>query len=174
MVNIWRVVEAGDQFMSAIAPKYGYARLSGESDVDSAHGDELKSTELARLFTEYEDAMAREGPSPEASVPPFLHGILRWRGSQLFYVERVEDGARWVELDPQKEPQTVAEELGGIEFARARTVDGHDIEVMLDVDVDGEQVDDFIRRHTGHEYFVSGHQFVGEKRVSGGRKNRGR
>ena len=174
MVNIWRVVEAGDQLLSALAPKYGYTRLSGESEVGLADGDQPKGAELARLFTEYEDAMATGEEPTQGSSPPFLYGILRWRGSQLFYVERVEDGARWVELDPEYEPRTVGEELGGVEFAEARTIEGHEIELMLDVDVSGEQVDEYIRSQEGHEYLVSGYQFVGEKQTRGGGQNRRR
>ena len=174
MVNIWRVVEAGDQFLSAIGPQYGYTRLSGESEVGLADGDEPRGAELTRLFTEYEDAMAAGVEPAPGSSPPFLYGILRWRGSQLFYVERVEDGARWVELDPETEPQTVGEELGGVEFAEARTTEGHEIELMLDTDVSGEQVDEYIRSQRGHEYFVSGYQFVAEKQIKGGGKNRHR
>jgi len=174
MVNIWRVVEAGDQFFSAVARKYGYTRLSGGADVGLADGDQPRGAELARLFTEYEDAMAAEAEPTQESSPPFLYGILRWRGSQLFYVERVEDGARWVELDPEYEPRTVGEELGGVEFADARTMEGHEIELMLDMDVSGEQVDEYIRNQEGHEYLVSGYQFVGEKQTKGGGQNRRR
>jgi hypothetical protein len=174
MVNIWRVVEAGDQFLSAVAPKYGYTRLSGESEVGLANGDEPRRAELTRLFTEYEDAMGGGAEPTPGSSPPFLCGILRWRGSQLFYVERVEDGARWVELDPEYEPQTVGEELGGVEFAEARTIEGHEIELMLDMDVSGEKVDEYIHSQRGHEYLVSGYQFVGEKQTEGGGQNRRR
>jgi len=100
LLNIWRVVEATERLVSVLGDRHGYESISGESVPVVNDEREVKGARLVRLFGEYEDAMARE-PSPVAEGgPPFEHGILQWRGNQLYYVQRVEDGARWVELDP--------------------------------------------------------------------------
>jgi hypothetical protein len=163
LVNIWRVVEASDEFLSSIAQKYGYTRLAGGAELDAADAEETKKAELAELFEEYGNAMAARPDGARGSEPPFQFGILRWRGSQLFYVERVEGGARWIELDPNFEPQTLGPEPDASESVRARTVEGHEIELRLDLDTDDREVDDYVRSHRGTEYYVSGYQVVNEK-----------
>jgi hypothetical protein len=174
MVNIWRVVEATDEFLSSLAGKYGYTRLASELEAGLIEGTQSQGAELARLFEEYENAMATTPGGAGQLEPPFEFGILRWRGTQLFYVERVEDGARWIELDPNHEPQTTGQEGGGAEIAQARTIEGHQIELMLDLETDESEVDDYIRSQRGSEYYVSGYQVVAEKQGLGGRQGRRR
>jgi hypothetical protein len=173
-VNVWRAVEACDEFLSSVGRNYGYARLNGEAEVDGAGGGETNGADLARLFAEYGDAMAMRPGTSGASGPPFHYGILRWRGSQLFYVERVEDGARWIELEPDSEPQTMSEEVDGAELSQARTIEGYQIELVLDAEVDTDQVEDYVRGQRGHEYYVSGHQVAAERRAKGGPRGRRR
>ena len=156
MVNIWRVIEASDQFLSAIARRYGYAILEAETGLDVDAGGEPTGGDLASLFAEYDDVMGGGSNLTGASDPPFRYGILRWRGSQLFYVERAEDVARWIELDPNVEPRIIAEEPGGVEVAEARTAEGYPISLMLDMKTDENEVDDYIRSQRGQERYVSG------------------
>jgi hypothetical protein len=163
LVNIWRVVEAGDEFLSSMAQKYGYARLTGDSELDAAESEDTKGAELAELFEEYGNAMAARPGAAGSPAPPFKFGILRWRGSQLFYVQRVEGGARWIELDPDYEPQTLGLEPDASESVRARTIEGHQIELRLDLETDDREVDDYVRSRRGTEYYVSGYQVVSEK-----------
>jgi hypothetical protein len=170
MVNIWRVVEASDEFLSSLAGKYGYTRLTTELEGGLTGGQEPQGAELARLFAEYGDAMATTPGVVGQAGPPFMFGILRWRGTQLFYVERVEDGARWIELDPKYEPQTTGEEASGAEIAQGRTIEGHQIELMLDMETNETEVDDYIRSQRGSEYYVSGYQVVAEKQGQGRRR----
>jgi len=173
-VNVWRAVEACDEFLSSVGRKHGYQRLNGEADVDISGGGETNGADLARLFAEYGDAMATRPGISGASSPPFHYGILRWRGSQLFYVERVEDGARWIELEPDSEPQTLPEVVDGAEFSQARTIEGYQIELVLDAEVDTDQVEDYVRAQRGHEYYVSGHQVAAERGAKGGPRGRRR
>jgi hypothetical protein len=163
LVNIWRVVEATDEFVSSVAQKYGYTRLMGDSGLDAAESEETKGAELTRLFEEYGNAMAARPEAASSAAPPFEFGILRWRGSQLFYVQRVEDGARWIELDPDYEPQTVGEEPDASESVQARTIEGHQIELRLDLETDDDEVADYVRSQRGNEYYVSGYQVITEK-----------
>lgn len=174
MVSIWRVVEASDEFLSSLAPKYGYTRLTAELEGELTEGEETTGAQLARLFAEYGDAMSTTPGGAGQAAPPFMFGILRWRGTQLFYVERVEDAARWIELDPNHEPQVTSEEASGAELAQARTIEGHQIELMLDMETDESEVDDYIRSQRGSEYYVSGYQVVAEKQGQGGRQGRRR
>ena len=173
-VNIWRAVEACDVFISSVGRKYGYMRLNAEAEADIAWGGESDGADLAKLFAEYGDAMAARPGISGASGPPFQYGILRWRGSQLFYVERVEDGVRWIELEPGGEPQALFGEVDGAELAQARTIEGYEIELVLDVGVDTGAVDDYVRAQRGHEYYVSGHQVAAERRAQGGPRGRRR
>lgn len=167
LLNIWRVVEATERLVSVLGDRHGYESISGESVPVVNDEREVKGTRLVRLFAEYEDAMARE-PSPVAEGgPPFEHGILQWRGNQLYYVQRVEDGARWVELDPDSEPRVIGEERGGVEIAEARSVEGYPLNLMLDVNLDANVVDEYIRSQTGHEYYVSGYQVAAESQGGG-------
>jgi hypothetical protein len=174
MVNVWRVVEASDEFLSTLAPKYGYTRLTRELEGGLTEGEEPKGDQLAELFEEYGDAMATTPGGAGQPGPPFMFGILRWRGTQLFYVERVEDGARWIELDPNHEPQVTGQEASGAELAQARTIEGHQIELILDLETDESEVDYYIRSQRGVEYYVSGYQVVAEKQGRGGRQGRRR
>ena len=174
MVNIWRVVESSDEFLSSLAPKYGYTRLTTVLEGELTEGEETKGDQLAELFEEYGDAMATTPGGTGQPGPPFMFGILRWRGTQLFYVERVEDGARWIELDPNQEPQVTGQEASGTELAQARTIEGHQIELILDLETDENEVDDYIRSQRGFEYYVSGYQVVAEKQGRGGRQGRRR
>jgi hypothetical protein len=174
MVNIWRVVEASDEFLSSLARRYGYTRLTRELEGELTEGEETNGEQLAELFEEYGDAMAKTPGGTGQPGPPFMFGILRWRGTQLFYVERVEDGARWIELDPNQEPQVTGQEASGAELAQARTIEGHQIELMLDLVTNESGVDDYIRSQRGFEYYVSGYQVVAEKQGRGGRQGRRR
>jgi hypothetical protein len=174
MVNIWRVVEAIDEFLSSLAGKYGYTRLTRELEEGLTEGEEPQGAQLAKLFAEYGDAMATTPGGAGQLGPPFMFGILRWRGTKLFYVERVEDGARWIELDPSHEPQVTRQETHGAELAQARTIEGHRIELLLDIEPDESAVDDYIRGQTGSEYYVSGYQVVAERQGRGGRQGRRR
>jgi len=174
MVNIWRVVEASDEFLSSLAGKYGYTRLAKELEEGLTGGEQAEGAQLARLFAEYGDAMATTPSGAGQVAPPFMFGILRWRGTKLFYVERVEDGARWIELDPTHEPQVTGQEVQGAELAQARTIEGHRIELLLDMETDESAVDDYVRGQSGSEYYVSGYQVVAERQGRGGRQGRRR
>lgn len=175
MVSIWRVVEASDELLSSLAPKYGYTRLTAELEGELTEGEETTGAQLAELFAEYGDAMSTTpGGAGRQAAPPFMFGILRWRGTQLFYVERVEDGARWVELDPNHEVQIAGQEARGAEVAQAHTIEGHQIELLLDSETEESQVDEYFRSQRGLEYYVSGYQVVAEKQGRGGRQGRRR
>jgi hypothetical protein len=174
MVNTWRVIEAVDGFLTRVAPRHGYDRLGTALGLEAGADGEGEASALDRLFTEYEDTMAEEtgvGPVPG---PPFQFGVLRWRGSQLFYVERAEDSARWVELDPDEDPRSLGEEPGGVEAAQARTIEGYPIKLMLDVEVDEGELDAYIQSQKGLEYFVSGYQVAAEQQQNTGRRGRNR
>ena len=172
MVNVWRVVEAIDQFLAGIADKYGYVRLSEEMAFEPTEEKGSKAAELDKLFEEYEEAMATKTDTPMPAGPPFSRGILRWRGSQLFYVERVEDGARWIELDPDYETEAIPEEDEAVELAEARTIEGYSITLRLDLRVDENEVDSYIRSQKGSEYFVLGSQVASEQGKSRGMRGR--
>lgn len=174
MVNIWRMVEAIDEFLSSLSGKYRYTRLTRELEEGLTGGEEAEGAQLAKLFAEYGDAMATTPSGAGQLAPPFMFGILRWRGTKLFYVERVEDGARWIELDPTHEPQVTGQEAHGAELAQARTIEGHRIELLLDTETDETEVDDYIRGQSGSEYYVSGYQVVAERQGRGGRQGRRR
>jgi len=174
MVNVWRVIEVSDHFVASIAGKYGYAGLSEGISLETTERDDRTADELARLFAEYEDAMATKSDPSGRSGPPFSHGILRWRGSQLFYVQRIEDGARWIELDPDFERRGITEEAGGVEISEARMIEGYPITLMLDLMVDEDEVDVYIRSQQGREYYVSGYQIAAEMAPKGVSKRRRR
>lgn len=169
MVNIWRLIEACEQFMNSIAHKYGYERLFEGAGLETSDGEERRTAELAQLFSEYEKAMAERVRAPKPMGPPFSHGILRWHGSQLFYVERVEDGARWIELDPDYERSSIIEDQEAVQISEARSIRGHPITLRLDLIVDENAVDDYLRSQKGSEYYVSGYQVVKERGGKGGR-----
>lgn len=174
MVNIWRLIEACDELMDTIADKYGCLRLSGRAGPQLTEAEESKAAELAKLFAEYEEVMAGMAEAPRREGPPFTHGILRWRGSQLFYVQRVEDGARWIELDPDYESTSTIEDKEAVEISEARTIEGYPITLRLDLIVDENEVDAYIRSQEGSEYFVSGHQVAGDREGRRGRTRRRR
>ena len=161
-VNIWKVVQICDELLSALATRYGYERLTGES-VAATSGDRGgEPSELAELFAEYEDAMGGEPELDIGPIPPFEHGILQWLGGQLYYVQRVEDRARWVELDPGVEPEVIGQEHGGVEIAEARTAEGYPLNLMLDADLNEEALREYLASQKGREYFVSGYQVATE------------
>jgi hypothetical protein len=174
MVSIWRVVEATDEFLSSLAPKYGYTRLTAELEGGLTDAGETNGDQLASLFAEYGNAMSTTPDGAGELGPPFMFGILRWRGTRLFYVERVEDGARWIELDPNHEPQITGQEATGAELVQAHTIEGHQIELLLDSETEETEVDAYIRSQTGSEYYVSGYQVVAERQGKGGRYARRR
>jgi len=170
MVNTWRVIEAVDGFLTRVAPRHGYDRLGAALGLEAGPGAEGEASALDRLFAEYENTMAEETGVEPVPRPPFQFGVLRWRGSQLFYVERAEDSARWVELDPDEDPRSLGEEPGGVEAAQARTIEGYPIKLMLDVEVNEGELDAYIQSQKGLEYFVSGYQVAAEQeRTRGGR-----
>lgn len=168
MVNVWRVIEATEQLLTGIAHKYDYVRLSDEAALKAAKGEKSKAAELDKLFEEYEEVMATKVEIPKPAGPPFSHGILHWRGSQLFYVERIEDGARWIELDPDFERKGSIYEEEGAEIVQARTIEGYLITLSLDLMVDENEIDKYLVSQIGAEYFVSGAQIAKE-----GKKRRG-
>ncbi len=169
MVNTWRVIEAVDGFLANVSPRYGYARVGTAPGLEAGADDGSEASALDRLFADYEDTMAAETPVEPVADPPFRFGVLRWRGTQLFYVERAEDGARWIELDPDEDPRSVGEEPGGVEAAEARTIEGYAIRLMLDVEIDEHELDAYIRSQKGLEYFVSGYQVAAEQERRRGR-----
>jgi hypothetical protein len=172
MVNTWRVIEAVDGFLDDVGPRYGYARVGTALGLEPGADDESEASALDRLFAEYGNTMAAETGVEPVPGPPFQFGVLRWRGSQLFYVERAEDGARWIELDPDEDPRSLGEEPGGVEAAEARSIDGYPIRLMLDVEVDERELDAYVRDQKGLEYFMSGYQVAAEQ--EGKRGSRGR
>jgi hypothetical protein len=173
MVNTWRVIEAVDGFLAHVSPRYGYARVGVPLGLVTGAEDGSEASALDRLFAEYEDTMAAETVVEPVAGPPFRFGVLRWRGSQLFYVERAEDSARWVELDPDEDARSLGEEPGGVETAEARTIEGYPIRLMLDVEIDEHELDAYMHSQKGLEYFVSGYQVASEQeRKRGGRSRR--
>ena len=174
VVNVWRVIEATEQFLTGIAEKYDYVRMSEEMALEAIEGQESKAAELAKLFAEYEEVMSTKVHIPKPPGPPFSHGIVSWRGSQLFYVQRVEDGTRWIELDSEYERESVVDEDEAVELARARTIEGYPITLRLDLMVDENEVDNYILSQQGSEYFVSGAQIAREVKKRRGRKGRRR
>jgi hypothetical protein len=173
MVNVWRVIEAAEQFLVSIADKYDYVRLSEETALEAIEGEETQAADLAKLFEEYEEAMAAKMQAPKPAGPPFSYGVLHWRGSQLFYIESVEDGVRWIELDPSYETENIDLEEGA-ELLWARTIDGYEVMIRLDIVVDDNEVDNYIVSQEGSEYFVSGFQLAAEQGQAGSRKGRRR
>lgn len=172
MVNVWRLIEACEQLMNSIADKYGYERLFEGAGLETSDGEESRAEELAQLFEEYEKAMGERAQAPKPIGPPFSHGILRWRGNQLFYVERVEDGARWIELDPDYERSSITEDQDAVEICQARSIGGYPITLRLDLIVDENAVDDYLRSQEGSEYYVSEHQLVRERGSKRARRRR--
>jgi hypothetical protein len=170
MVNTWRVIEAVDGFLTHVAPRHGYDRLGAALGLEATADGGGEAAALDRLFAEYENTMAEETGVEPVPDPPFQFGVLRWRGSQLFYVERAEDSARWVELDPDEDPRSLGEEPGGVEAAQARTIEGYPIKLMLDVEVDEGELDAYIESQKGLEYFVSGYQVAAEQEQKTGRR----
>jgi hypothetical protein len=170
MVNTWRVIEAVDGFLTHVAPRHGYDRLGAALGLEATADGGGEAAALDRLFAEYENTMAEEIGVEPVPGPPFQFGVLRWRGSQLFYVERAEDSARWVELDPDEDPRSLGEEPGGVEAAQARTIEGYPIKLMLDVEVDEGELDAYIESQKGLEYFVSGYQVAAEQEQKTGRR----
>jgi len=170
MVNTWRVIGAVDGFLTRVSPRHGYDRVGAALGLEPGADDEAEASALDRLFAQYENTMATQTPDEPIPAPPFQFGVLRWRGSQLFYVERAEDGARWVELDPDEDPRSLGEEPGGVEVAQARTIEGYSIRLMLDVDVDQDELDAYIHSQKGLEYFVSGYQVAAEQEGKRGRR----
>jgi hypothetical protein len=164
VVNTWRAIEAADEFLATISPHYGHERLATGAGLATAEEEDSEEATLDRLFAEYEDTMAAMASVGARPGPPFGFGVLRWRGSQLFYVERVEDGVRWVELDPDHDLRSVAEEPGGVEVAEAKTIEGYPITLLLDTEIAENEVDAYIRGQKGVEYFVSGYQVASEQR----------
>lgn len=162
MVNVWRVIEVTDDFVARIAGDYGYERLSEAVPVETTERDDKIADEVMELFADYEDAMATKTERRESAVPPFSHGVVRWRGSQLFYVQRTEDRARWIELDTNFEKRGVTEEEGGVETSEARTIDGFPITLTVDLDVDENQVDVYLRSQWGRERYASGYEIAAE------------
>jgi hypothetical protein len=171
LVNIWRVIEATEQLLADIADKYGYVRLSEEMALPATDGEETRAADLARLFTEYEEAMAARVKAPRPAGPPFSYGVLHWRGSQLYYVERAEDGARWIELDPDYERESFDLEEDA-ELVTARTMDGYSVMLRMDLIVDDNEVDNYILGQNGSQYFVPGAQLAAEQGQKRGPKGR--
>lgn len=171
MANVWRVIEATEQFLGAIADKYNYARLSEEMAWEAMEDQESKAAEMANLFAEYKKAMATKVEAPKPAGPPFSHGILYWRGSQLLYVQRIQDGARWIEVDPDCERDGVIDEEEAVKLVQTRTIEGYPITLRLDLMVDEMQVDKYIHSAMGSEYLASGSQIAKGKR---GRDRKGR
>lgn len=174
MVNIFRAIEASDQFLAGVAKKYGYERVFGETESEASDREDTKAAELAKLFAEYESAIATRSDGHKHLAPPFSHGVLRWRESALFYVETVEDGVRWIELDPDYEMQGVAEDSEEVEIFEARTIEGYPITLVLDATVDEDELESYILSQRGQEYFVSGFQVVREGDGKGSRTKRRR
>jgi hypothetical protein len=168
------VIEVSDRFLASIAGNYGYERVSGGVSVETIDRDDSAAAELSKLFEEYEDAMATRAEPRKPTRPPFSYGVLRWRGSQLFYVQRIEDGARWIELDTNFERRGITEEAGEVETSQARTIEGYPITLMLDLVVDEDEVDSYIRSQWGREYYVSGYQIAVETAAKGISKKRRR
>jgi hypothetical protein len=164
VLNTWRAIEAADEFLSAVSPHYGHERPGTGAGLEVVEEEEDEAATLERLFAEYEDTMAAMASVGTRPGPPFEVGVLRWRGSQLFWVERVEDGVRWVELDPDHELRRVAQERGGVEVAEAKTIEGYPITLLLDTEIAESEVDAYIREQKGVEYFVSGYQVASEQR----------
>ncbi len=162
MVNVWRVIEVMDDFLTRIAGQYGYERLSQGVPVEAMRRENSIDDEVIKLFTDYEDAMATKTERSETTVPPFSHGVVRWRGGQLFYIQRTEHGARWIELDPNFERRGVTEGPGGVETSEARMIEGFPITLTLDLDVDENEVDIYIRSQWGRERYASGFEVAAE------------
>lgn len=173
-VNVWRVIEVSDRFLASIAGNYGYERLAEGVPPETVDRDDSAADKLAELFSEYEDAMAAKAEPRKPTRPPFSHGVLRWRGSQLFYVQRIEDGARWIELDPNFERRGIAVEAGEVETSEARMIEGYPITLMLDLVVEEDEVERYIRSQWGREYYVSGYQIAAEMMAKGISKKRRR
>lgn len=170
VVNTWRVIEAADEFLTTVSPHYGHERLGSGAGLDPAEEGESEEATLESLFAEYEGTMAAMASVGSQPGPPFAFGVLRWRGSQLFYVERVEDGVRWVELDPDHDLRSVAEEPEGLEVVEARTIEGYPITLRLDTEIAENEVDAYVRGQKGVEYFVSGYQVASEQQHKRGRQ----
>jgi hypothetical protein len=164
VVNTWRAIEAADDFLAAVSPHYGHERLGMGAELALVEEEEGEEGTLERLFAEYEDTMAAMASVGSQPGPPFSFGVLRWRGSQLFYVERVEDGVRWVELDPDHDLRSVGQEPGGVEVAEGRSIEGYPITLLLDTEIAENEVDAYIRGQKGIEYFVSGYQVASEQK----------
>lgn len=175
MVNVWRVIEVTDDFLTSIAGEYGYERLSEGVPAETMQRDDSIADDVIKLFADYEDAMSTKTERSESTAPPFSHGVVRWRGSQLFYVQRTEDGARWIELDPNFERRGVTEGAGGVETSEARMIEGFPITLMLDLAVDENEVDIYLRSQWGRERYASGYEIAAElaaKDVKKGRRRR--
>lgn len=173
-VHIWRVIEAADRYLANVSPKYGYVRLSRKMALEAVEKHKKQNAQLAQLFREYKEAMATGEVSGKPAPAPFSHGILRWRGSQLYYGERIGDGVRWIELDPDYEVESVDDDEEGVELVEAKTIEGHLIKLRLDTVVDEVEVDTYLGQQKLSPYIVTGAQIAREQKRGSRRKRRRR
>jgi hypothetical protein len=165
-VQVWRVIETTDQYLASVAPKYGYVRLSQETALEEIQKRADRDAQLVQVFREYHHAMSKGENSDASPTVPFSHGILRWRGRQLYYGQRFGDGVRWIELDPDYERKTIVQEQKeeGVELLEAKTIEGYTIELRLDPKVDESMVSSYLRRQKLSPYIASGAQIAEEQR----------
>jgi len=174
-VQIWRAIETADGYLASISPKYGYMRLSQQLAVQALEGAEEENDQLASLFREYKEAMATHRGTSKPVAVPFAHGILRWRGSHLYYLERMGRGVRWIELDPEYEGERVDDdEEPGLQLVEAKTIEGYLIRLTLDPIVDEAEVDRYLQAQRLSPYIVTGAQIAREQKRRTGRKRQKR
>lgn len=84
LVNIWRVVESAEQFLTIIAEEYGYVTLSKQIALEPIEAREREDDELARPPIRHRVAVATEVaiPAKPIAVPSF-RALPRWRARQL-------------------------------------------------------------------------------------------
>ena len=83
LVNVWRVVEAVEQFLETVAVKYGYTTLAERAVVGggSAVGDAVGP--FAPGFGRYEQAMVVEAEALKPMPMPRFAAFPRWRARRL-------------------------------------------------------------------------------------------
>jgi peptide/nickel transport system permease protein len=83
MVNVWRVVEAVDQFLGTVAVKYGYTTLSERMTLVEETAAKAGAAPFTPGYGQYEQvARARRVAARPVSIPA-LRGIPGWRVRRL-------------------------------------------------------------------------------------------
>ena len=83
MVNVWRVVEAVEQFLEKVAVKYGYTTIAERTASGGAPAAGTGAAPFAPGFGRHGQVMAAEAETLRPVSVPILRAIPRWRAKRL-------------------------------------------------------------------------------------------